>query len=376
MKILYPIIDGEVTGGNMICLAFIDEAIRRNWKVVVNSPTNGKFTKMLNKKKIKVYNIKAKRTFQIDKVLKLVSIVKKESIDIIHTHTALPGMIISRIAGKLTNTSVITHEHGLFPINSKPLIGKYQIWLNKFTAKFDDKSIAVSHYTKEKLIERGMSPNKICVIYNGIEMPDLKNNKNNLKKNCYEKLDLPTNIFLVGLIGRIDKMKGQEVLIKAIPHVIKKNPSAYFLIIGEDFKGGNYIQELKNIVEKLGINKYIEFAGYRDDVIDLMNSFDLFVLPSFGEGLPVVILEAMAAGKPVIATSVGGNSEVVLDGETGTIIPPEDPEALTKAVIYHLENPEISKEMGRKGYDRVKENFTKKQMVEKTFQIYEEVLQC
>ena len=115
MRILYPMINGEVTGGNMICLQLIEEAKRRGWKVFVNSPSYGKFTNILNEKGIKIYNINNLRTFRWDKVLAFAKVVKKESIDIIHTHTALPGMIISRIAGKLTNTPVITHEHGLFP---------------------------------------------------------------------------------------------------------------------------------------------------------------------------------------------------------------------------------------------------------------------
>ncbi len=108
--------------------------------------------------------------------------------------------------------------------------------------------------------------------------------------------------------------------------------------------------------------------------MDLMHVLDFLILPSLVEGLSVVILEAMLAKKPVIATSAGGNPEIFMDGETGTLIPPEDPDRLGEAIIYHLEHPEISKRMGEEGYERVKQFFSLAQMLDKVMDIYKEVL--
>lgn len=375
MNILYPIIDGEVTGGNMICFRLIEEAIKRGWKVFVNSPTEGKFTKKLRDKGVTIFNIEINRTFRLDKVLKMARIIWKESIDIIHSHTPLPGTVLCRIAGKISNTPVITHEHGLSPLNKNILIKHYQLFLNLITAKLCDRIIAVSNSTKSGLLKRGISEDKVSVIYNGISIKSNHKNPptNNIKK-IYKNLGLTSSSFLVGLVGRIDDTKGQNILIEAASKIVRKFPKTYFIIVGEDFQGGIYINKLKNLSNKLNICDHIFFPGYRDDVKILMDAFDLFVLPSSAEGLPVVILEAMAAATPVIATSVGGNNEIVLDGETGTIIPPKDPEALARAIIYHLENPEISRRMGKKGYERVKKHFSRKKMVEETFKVYKDVL--
>ena len=126
MKILYPIIDGEITGGNMICLKIIEEALKRGYPAVVNSPTEGRFTRILREKGIKVYNIDTRRTFRFDSAIKLAYIIKEEGINLVHTHTPLAGAIISRIAAKLTNVPIINHEHGLSPLNSRPIIKQYQ----------------------------------------------------------------------------------------------------------------------------------------------------------------------------------------------------------------------------------------------------------
>ena len=107
MKILYPIIDGEITGGNMICLKIIEEALKRGYPAVVNSPTEGRFTRILREKGIKVYNIDTRRTFRFDSAIKLAYIIKGEGINLVHTHTPLSGAIISRIAAKLSNVSVV-----------------------------------------------------------------------------------------------------------------------------------------------------------------------------------------------------------------------------------------------------------------------------
>ncbi|MBI4531145.1 MAG: glycosyltransferase, partial [Candidatus Latescibacteria bacterium] len=123
-----------------------------------------------------------------------------------------------------------------------------------------------------------------------------------------------------------------------------------------------------------GVGDRVVFTGYRPDAARLMHALDLFVLPSWSEGLPVTILEAMASGKPVIATSVGGTPEVVVDGETGTLVPPGNPERLAEAILYHLEHPEVSRGMGEKGLERVRSGFSLKRMIDQTFRLYERVL--
>ncbi len=401
MKILYPIIDGEISGGNIICLYIIEEALRRGYDVIVNSPTEGKFTRILRERGIKVHNIDTRRSFRFDSAIKLVRIIKKEGINLVHSHTPLSGTILSRIAARLSNIPVVNHEHGLVALNSHPLIKRYQLFLNVFTAKLAAcRVIAVSQATMAGLIQRGIPQNIIRLVYNGVfaknEQTVSFKSRDEVLKNLEPALSAhlihprPTNPAMnggvgygrlsippwagsiIGQIGRIDKKKGQYILIQAAAQVLKNFPDVIFLIVGEDFQNGVYQKQLETLARNLGIIDHIIFTGYRPDIMELMGIFALFVLPSLAEGLPVVILEAMLAKKPVITTSAGGNAEVVIDGETGTIVPPEDPDRLAEAIIYHLQNPEASKRMGEKGYERVRRYFSLSEMLDKVMDIYKE----
>jgi len=375
LKILYPIIDGEITGGNMICLKIIEEALKRGYPVVVNSPSEGRFTHILRGKGIKVYNIDTRRTFRFDSAIKLAYIIKGEGINLVHTHTPLSGVIISRIAAKLSNVPIINHEHGLSPLNSRPIIKQYQLFLNAITLRMVQcRIIAVSKSTMQGLIQRRVPKDIIRLVYNGVFADDERITNSKFRDKLLASIGLPVASFIIGQVARIDEKKGQHILIRAAEKVIKEFAHAVFLIVGEDFQNGIYRKKLETLAKNLDIIDHIIFMGYHPDIINLMHAFDLFVLPSLVEGLPVVILEAMAAKKPVITTSVGGNAEIVVDGQTGTLIPPEDSDKLAKAIIYHLNNPEISKRMGEKGQERVRQYFSLSRMLDKVMDIYKEVL--
>ncbi|OGX15724.1 MAG: hypothetical protein A2166_03070 [Omnitrophica WOR_2 bacterium RBG_13_41_10] len=375
MKILYPIIDGEITGGNIICFKIIEEALKRGYQTIVNSPAEGKFTHLLKEKGIKVYNIDTRRTFRLDSAIKLARIIKKEGISLIHTHTPLSGAIISRMAAKLSNIPLVNHEHGLSSLNSNSLIRRCQLFLNTLTVKsVVCRIIAVSQATRTGLIQRGIPKEIVRLIYNGVLVENGQTTNLRSRNEILKELGLSSSLLLIGQVGRIDEKKGQHIFIRAAQRVLEDFPNTAFLIVGEDFRNGVYQEQLKTLAKNLNVIDHVVFTGYHPDIMDIMNVFDLFVLPSLIEGLPVVILEAMAAKKPVITTSVGGNPEVVIDGETGTLISPEDPDKLAEAILYHLNNPEISKRMGEKGYERVRQFFSLPQMLNKVMDIYKEVL--
>lgn len=375
MKVLYPIIDGEITGGNIICLEIIEEALRRGYGVVVNSPTQGKFTQLLREKGIKVYNINTRRTFRLDSALKLIYLIKKEKISIIHSHAPFAGTVLSRLAGWMAGIPVINHVHMPYFMELVPIKKWYQFLLNWITSRFIRvKSIAVSEFVKNEIIKQGTPLERIIVVYNGIGLDGIRYKNNPAKVR--EEFGLRQDHFIIGEVGRLGLDKGQHTFIKAAEKVIKDYPDAVFMIVGEELtKKKEYRKALERLVSDLGLEEKIIFTGYRADVMDLMSIFEILVLPSpFAEGLAVVILEAMAAKKPVIATSVGGNPEIVVDGQTGTLIPPQDPAKLTEAIEYHLSHPEASKQMGAKGYERVKQHFSLSEMLGRVMDIYNGLL--
>jgi len=374
LKILYPVIDGEITGGNIIALRIIEEALRRGCGVVVNSPTEGKFTRLLKEKGLTVYYIDTRKTFRLESVFRLAGIIKKEGIGLIHSHTPLAGTVLSRLSGWVSGIPVLNHTHNPEFINRNPLIGSFQSLLIWVTSRlFCARIIAVSEFVKTEIVKQGSPADKVTVIYNGIALDSVGSENSRVKIRA--EFGLKENQPIIAEVGRLGNDKGQHILIKAAPYIIKKFPEAVFMIVGEDlWKKGEYRKELEEMSAGLGLREKIIFTGYRPDIMDLMAAFDLFVLPSvFTEGLPVVILEAMLARKAVIAASVGGSPEIVIEGKTGTLVPPANPEKLAEAIIYHLGNPEISRRLAENGYAFVKQRFGLPRMLDETMEIYQEL---
>lgn len=360
----------------MICLRIIEKSLKMGYAVIVNSPREGKFTGILREMGLKVYNIDTRRSFRLDNAIKLARIIKKENINLVHSHGPLAVIILSRLAGWLAAVPVINHAHAPDFPSARAAVRLYHYLLNRITGRFFcARVIAVSEAVKKMIIKQGVSVDKITVVRNGIDLDAIRYDKKT-SLEIRKSFGLNDNQRIIGEIGRLCRFKGQHILIQSALGIVKKIPEAIFMIIGEDLqRAGEYKKELEDLAGDLGIKQNIIFTGYREDIMDLMNTFDIFVLPSLGEGLSVAILEAMAAKKAVIATSVGGNPEIVVDGSTGTLVEPQSPDKLTQAIIYHLENPEISKRMGQMGYDRVKKYFSQSQMLDKVMDIYKEVSQ-
>lgn len=373
MRILYPIIDGEVTGGNIICLRLIEEAQKRGWDVFVNSPARGDFIEMIRGKCAGIHYVDTTKSFRFDKSVELAQIMKRERIDLVHCHTPLPDTNLSRLAAALSGIPVVTHAHIGQSLSSNAIVRRYQLMLDWCTSRlFCDRIIAVSAAVKKEFMEQGSPGSKIEVVHNGINLDD--NRPERSSSEARGELKLANGQKVIGEVARLCEIKGQHILLKAARLVIKQFPEAVFMIVGEDLQEkGKYRRELQALAEELGVKGNVIFTGYRSDVPDLMNAFDLYVLPSFAEGLPVTILEAMAAAKPVITTPVGGNTEIVIYGKTGLVVPAGDHDQLAEAILHFLRNPQEARQMGRNGYERVKAHFSLDQMVEKTFRIYDQV---
>ena len=369
-KILYPIIDGQVTGGNIVCLHLIEAALNQGWDVLVNSPSEGRFCDILREKKVKVYHLDTTRSFNWLSAVKMAQLIKKERVSLVHAHAPFAGSIISSLAGKLAGVPVIIHAHLQDALSSNSFIRSYQNIMNYWTSrKCCDAIIAVSHQVKDALIIEGFDSRKFHVIHNGTPV-----NNQKIESNIRSQLNIPEDIPVVIHIGRLCKHKGQHLLLQAAANLHQLGQEVVYLIVGKDLEqDGAYLNYLKDLAQELGINKSVHFLGHRADTPQLLALSDLLVLPSYTEGLPLVILEAMAAGLPVVATPVGGIPEVVIHQETGLLVPVEDVQALRDAIIKLLQNPLLKYEMGNKGLEMVNENFSLEKMCEQVFDIYEKV---
>ncbi|MDZ7334589.1 MAG: glycosyltransferase family 4 protein [candidate division KSB1 bacterium] len=365
---LLPILSGV----QKIMVDFLIRLDRNTYDIKVICCGEGELTAILRENGIPVILLpELKRQinpfFDTIAFLKLIAIFKKFKFDIVHTHSSKPGFL-GRIAAKVAKVPVVIHTvHGFafHQFSSKFSILLFQ-FLEKIAGLATDKLILLNdidfQYAKSKklVIER-----KMTKIYNGICLEKIDTQINiHHKKNS---LNLKINHFIVGFVGRLWEQKAPDVFISAIPFILKKISNVIFLIVGD----GHLRASLEAMAEKLGIRDHLYFLGWRTDVPEILKILDVFVQTSLWEGLSLSILEAMAAAKPVIATDIKGNNELVLNGVTGFLVPPNSPECVADCVIKLLEDKKLAERMGTLARKRVEEKFDIKLHVEQIKNIYD-----
>ena len=219
--------------------------------------------------------------------------------------------------------------------------------------------IAVSEATKTFHAAQGLDAEKTCVVYNGVDCERFQ--PRNSTGRFKQELDLPDDAFLIVTIGQIGLRKGQDVLAEAAAFSAARLPNAYYLLIGERNSSKNESIEFeRNIIRRFseaGLEKRLCRLGYRNDVDDILNEIDLLVHPAKQEPLGRVLLEAAAAGVPIIATDVGGTGEILRDGISARLIPPNDPRKLAEAIVELSADPHTRKRLAEQARQRVEERF-------------------
>ena len=296
--------------------------------------------------------------------------IKKERFDIVHTHVSKAG-ILGRWAAKLAGVPFIFHTtHGnYFYGYFNPLLTCFFIILERMTALITDKMITLTEVEQSQYLEQKIGkPSQYTTIHSGIDLNQF--NPENIKgnhKDLRRVLGLHEDDFVVGSVGRIAPIKGHEYLIQAAPSIVKKIPRAKFLIVGD----GPMRYEMEALATQLGLDEQVFFLGMREDVPELLSIMDAFVLPSRNEGMGRALVEAMAMGLPCVATSVGGVPEVVTDGETGLLVPAEEPKALAEAITRLAKDAELSKRLAQAAQRRALSAFGAQTMVNQISAVYQ-----
>jgi glycosyltransferase involved in cell wall biosynthesis len=210
---------------------------------------------------------------------------------------------------------------------------------------------------------------KFVVIPSGVELNKLRELPSNEKQNLKKKLGIPENSLIIGTVGRLEPVKGHEFLIKAAGNIISKYPDAFFIFTGD----GYLRQDLERKASNLDLRENIIFMGWRDDAAQIISAYDVFVLPSLNEGMGRVLVEAMALGKPIVASNIGGIPDLVIHGKNGFLVPPKKPKELAKYIQILLEDEEKREKMGLAGKE-MSLNFSVENMVEKIEKLYGELL--
>lgn len=252
-------------------------------------------------------------------------------------------------------------------LRQRPLY--YHEKMEKFSCEKADRIISVSKYTAHSIINQyNILPSKIKIIPNAVDInrfnPAIEGHEIRERLNIQSE---PTVLF----VGRLDHNKGILYLIDAFLKIIMQIPDAKLVIVGE----GPFKNSILSRVNKLNLRKSVTLVGRVDeeDLPKVYAASDLVVLPSLMEGFGIVLLEAMASGRPCVATRVGGTEEAIIDGENGFFVPSADPYSLSRAIYTLLTNDNLAKDLGRAGRKRVEKNFTWDKIAKRTIEVYKEV---
>ena len=362
MKVAHLVISGDVAGGQLVALQLAHASRGRGDEALFVSPASGTFLDRAAAEGFETHLADVGRLHRVGGARALARLLRDQRVDLLHTHTLAAANAVGRVAAGRAGIPVVSHLHieNYFRPATKLLLRL----ADNITARRCAALVAVSEATR-RAYERQGYPRRIEVVYNGVELDGAS------AGGLRAELGIPEGAPLVGEVGRLCDVKGQRELIEALATL----PDLRAVFVGADLEhGGAYERELEQTAERLGVRDRVVFAGRLEDPGRLLGELDVLALPSWTEGLPLVVLEAMARRRAVVATPVGGTPEVVVDGETGLLVPPRDPEALAGALGRLLGDSELRTRMGDAGYERVRARFSADAMTGRMLAIYDEVV--
>jgi glycosyltransferase involved in cell wall biosynthesis len=299
----------------------------------------------------------------------LVRLFRKRRPDVVGTHMSKAGAL-GRVAARVARVKVIVHTY-----HAKAFYVFEQRWKEQATilseralTRLGSGSIVVSEKQRRDFVDlRIDSAERLRVVRYGLKLEKYLDAPN-LPRTLRADLGLPPACRIAGVVGRLVNMKGQDVFIRAAAGLARRFDDLFFVLVGD----GDNRRDFETLVEQLGLRDRVRFLGWRRDVPNVLANLDVVVLPTVNdfEGTPLAVIEALAANKAVVATDVGGVSEVIRDGDTGKLIPIKDPDAIVAAVGSLLEDPGRAREMSERGRELVSRLYREADMIAATEAYY------
>jgi len=288
---------------------------------------------------------------------RLARYLKDESVDILQTHLFYSGLIAVLAKRRAPDTIVAMMRHHTSVV--RMMGSRFHIAADKWMAEKADRLMTVSKAARDYMRDVDGIRREIDMVYLGFDFDRLAPNAE-ARARIRSELGIRDDEFIIGYVGNFATGKGHRQLIDAFEKIVKDVPNARLFLAGRDMRPD---------IAAYASDKII-FAGWRDDIPACLNAMDLFVQPSLSEAFSQVLIEAMGAGLPVIATDVGGAREVIENGVNGILIDPDDSEAIYRKAVWLYNDPESRNEMARKGMRSVHERFTAEQMIEHQMSLY------
>ncbi|MCD4780502.1 MAG: glycosyltransferase family 4 protein [Candidatus Omnitrophica bacterium] len=303
---------------------------------------------------------KSELSFKLYRNLSRVNqIIRERNIDCVHPQTRIT-QVMARFVSQRAKVPVVTTCHGYFTPR----------WSRRLCPCWGNRVIAISNAVVEHLRDDfKVNVKKIALIHNGIDLAPFREKDGQLRHRMRQQYQLSDELVL-GIIARLSDVKGQDILIEAVSEVIKEEKRVKLFLFGE----GKFESHLKALVSRYQLNNFVSFYSVTRSVLEQLSVIDIFIMPSRKEGLGLSVMEAQAAGKPVIVSNVGGLKDLVEDGVTGLFCQPLDPVDLSEKIIQLIRDPRLRIDLGRQAERKAMTQYSETVMMDKTVALYSELI--
>jgi glycosyltransferase involved in cell wall biosynthesis len=293
--------------------------------------------------------------------------VASEAIDVLHVHQYTPFFYAMLSRGLGRGRPVLFTEHGRFhPDFRRPK----RVLFNRLTLRRRDRVVGVGEAVRQALIHHeGIPPRRVAVVYNGIEIDHFASGAGQ-RDSVRRELGLATDDFVAIQVARLDYLKDHVTAVRSIGVAASKIPSLQLIVVGEGPERG----KIEAAIRDAGLDARVKLLGRRQDVPRLLAAADVLLLSSISEGIPLTVIEGMAAGLPVVSTDVGGVAEIIHDGQTGLLAPASDPERLADCLVRLAGQPDLRAELRARGREVAIARFSERAMLDSYAALYEEML--
>ncbi|MDA0734738.1 MAG: glycosyltransferase family 4 protein [Chloroflexi bacterium] len=348
---------------------------------VVSACTPGRYTPDLIEQGYALRAVEVDRRFSprsnAKSVWDLYRLLRREHFDVVHVHTPVAAAV-GRVAAKMAGVPIILYTaHGFYHHeNMRWRTRQACVWAERILGKATHTLMTQSQEDAASAVSEGIRPaDRVVWIGNGVDISQFQPGPASAKDK--QSFGIPGSAPVAGFMGPIIAEKGALELVDAFAQTVKSVPDAYLLLAGDVINGDRDLHTKEVIRQKLEGNKLssrIIFAGYQEDISSFMRAIDLFALPSHREGMPRSIIEAMASGKPVVATDIRGCREEVIHDLTGLIVPLRDSQALSQAMTKILSDPALARRMGDEGRQRAEDLYDEKDVLDREVQVYRKLV--
>ena len=364
INILHAIDTTGPGGAETVFIELLSRLNRQKYKPTVVIRGKGWVYEELCRRGYQPYIVPAKGSFNLRYLLGLIRIIRKEKIGVIQSHL-FGSNVYCCLAGLVTRTPVIATFHGSVDFEGERFVsGKFFI-INQLASHI----VLVSQQLMSRMTALvALNQKKLSIIYNGVATEAYKAGKNDVLRH---DLASPDHV-IIGSLGNVRPAKGYDILIQAAGLVVQKVPNVKFVIAGDNSNA--LCQQLIRLRSELGLDDVVLFLGFCDDTPQFLNGIDIFLLSSISEGCPVSVIEAMAAGVPMVVTNCGGLLEMVTDDVDAVVCPTHSPQALADALIRLINEPEVGEKLVANARKTVNSKYTMEVMLGAYENLYAQAL--